>query len=249
MSTRPSGFWNFNLFDFFVGVISGLFAIGVFYSLYPVYVQSQIPDVDGLVLLLGILILSYVVGRLVQALARGIESILLGGQRKPFENELEDANGNQVYSLFLEKSQDFFDFELRDGEYERDKDLEGLFMMTRAYLTNSGISPRVERFHASYLLFLNLSFIFIVGAGAHLVELGLAVCGYVVLSVSTGSKALLAVLLVAASVLSYHQRVWYHDRMVKVMIYDFYADVVGSPDHINQFETGDKPGDGRDEEE
>lgn len=249
MSTRPTGFWNFNIFDFFVGVISGLLAIGVLYSLFPVYVQSQIPNVDGLVLLLGVLILSYVIGRLVQASARWIEWVLHGGQRKPFEAELEDANGNQIYSLFLERATEFFDFELRGDEEKRDKDLEGLFMMTRAYLTNNGISPRVERFHASYLLFLNLSFIFFVGAGAHLVELVLAVCGYIMLPVPLVTKVLLVGLLAAATALSYHQRLRYHDRMVMVMIYDFYADVVGSPDHVNQSQDHDEPDDAEEGEE
>jgi len=227
MSVSSSNIWNFDIFDFFVGVVSGLVTWLVIYTLNPEFVLSLFPNIDVLILVFFGIIISYILGRIVEQIARSLEGEILGKQ-KPFDHEMVETRNSkhgEVHEKFLKGSQKFFGLDINwDDEIKRVQGTNDLFMCLRSYLTTNNISTRVERFQVSYLLFRNLYFSFLLGTILHLAKLLLYFdSNGVSLDVPVQYPVSIFGFL-ALSYISYGQRVRYHQRMVKVMIYSFYSE-------------------------
>ena len=226
---------KFSFYDFFVNIVPGTVALLIFISLLPAQydAMSIVSDVS---LLSGsaFLILSYILGHLVQSIASPVDSwwmtksfqfwIMNKEDRLyPFENLLTKARENDNYVVarrFIECKDDFFEDNLTGGE---------LFLATHSYLWNHNIG-RMRRFQVLYTLFRSLWVLFLFGTGFYLVVFLVQWQEWYETVWTYKELLIIIVLLGISTVLAYLRRVKFHKKMAKTMIFDFYANVLSQND-------------------
>lgn len=226
MSTR-----SFSVYDFVVDIIPGALTLVLIASLLPAD-YTAIDRITEIGIFEGTLFLlvSYILGHLVQSVASPIDSwwmkrefqlwkIAKENRLYPFENLLAKAREDDDYvaaNQFLNRKGDFFDNDLSGGE---------LFSATQSYLWNHDIG-RMRRFQVLYTLFRSLWILFLTGTGLYLIAL-LAEGKESYQTVWNFSELLIICLLLGVStVLAYLRRVKFHSEMAKAMVFDFYANVL-----------------------
>lgn len=220
---------RFPLYDFLVDAVPGVVALLIFFSLLPM--SYDVPEVlGGMGLSQGVvlLIVSYVVGQLLQAIASPVDGKVIeadsrfakpAGLPYPFEYRLNEGADNQDFSLTEEVSDHL--------ETLFDSDLSGynLFSATQSYLWNHEIG-RMRRFQRLYTLFRGLYILFAIGGVLYTATIIAALCNVYTTTWSLLELGVITVLLMTASFLSYRRRVLYHKEMARSMIFDIYANVI-----------------------
>ncbi|MGQ3331247.1 hypothetical protein [Halorubrum sp. FL23] len=174
-----------------------------------------------------ILIISYVLGHLTQAVASPIDEWFIrrepfyaenAGLPYPFEHKLNqvDTDGGSVTHKVKTGLDEFFDPGLSGYE---------LFFATQSYLWNNDIG-RMRRFQTLYTLFRSLYFLLVVGGVLHWVGLIASVCGVYQSTWSPIELGILGGILLILAGIMYRRRVRFHKEMAKMMIFDFYANVL-----------------------
>ena len=220
---------RFPLYDFLVDAIPGVIALLIFFSLLPM--SYDVPGIlDGMGLSQGVvlLIVSYVVGQLLQAVASPVDEKVIetdsrlakpAGLPYPFEYRLDQRANNQDFSVTEEVS-DYL-------ETLFNSDLSGynLFSATQSYLWNHEIG-RMRRFQRLYTLFRGLYILFAIGGVLYIVTIVAALCNLYTTTWSLLELGVVTVLLMTASFLAYRRRVLYHKEMARSMIIDIYANMI-----------------------
>lgn len=178
------------------------------------------------------LIVSYVLGHLVQAVASPVDRWFTAWEPRvagsaglpyPFEHRLNhpsSTNAATVTKAVKDELEAFFDEDLSGYE---------LFFATQSYLWHNDIG-RMKRFQRLYTLFRGIYVLLFTGGILHLIGLAIAMVGFyqsIWTPVELGTLG--ASLLVLAGI-TYWRRVRFHKEMAKAMIFDFYANVLSQDD-------------------
>lgn len=224
---------RFTLYDFFVDIVPGAVALLIFFSLLPSQ-YDVLSIVSNTSLLSGavFLIVSYVLGHLVQAVASPVDRRFTAwepwiaesaGLPYPFEHRLNNPRSTSaptVTKAVKDELDDFFDPGLSGYE---------LFFATQSYLWHKEIG-RMKRFQRLYTHFRGIYVILCIGGVFHLIGLVLSIAN-VYQGIWTRSElGILGVSLVVLGGIIYWRRVRFHKEMAKAMIFDFYANVLSQDD-------------------
>lgn len=213
---------QFSVYDFFVRLVPGVIAVGLFlgglpanHQLHQIVVQAGITG--GLLLL----VVSYTAGHLVQAVASPIDTRLAKhcDYALPFEAELKgenDGNEASVRAQFSKRAPEFFGGDFSGGD---------LFSLTQSYLLNNGIG-RVRRFQALYSFFRSLWVLLCIVTVAYGIVSVLTCLNRYSPMWSLPSITGYSLLLAIGTYLAYLRRRKYHEEMAKTMIFDFYTNVL-----------------------
>jgi hypothetical protein len=213
---------NFGLYDLLVEIIPGSVSILLIASVLPtdtgyvrIFFQSGITQ--------GVLfiILSWIIGHFIQALASKIDSAVIERREhsKPFESKIQEADLDSeefsVQNSFLQNAYSTFDNELSNTE---------LFFIVQSYLWNTQLG-RMVRFQSLYTAFRSLWVLFAIGALVHVLLFAAPILNYPI-RWNHAELAVIVLSLVSAACLSYYLRLKFHREMVDAMINDFLADVL-----------------------
>lgn len=224
---------RFSLYDFFVDIVPGAVALLIFFSLLPAqYDVLSMMSSTSLLSGAAFLIVSYVLGHLVQAVASPVDRWFTAwepwvaesaGLPYPFEHRLNNpgsTNATTVTKAVKDELEAFFD-----------KDLSGyeLFFATQSYLWHNDIG-RMKRFQRVYTLFRGIYVLLFTGGILHLIGLAIAMVGFYQSIWTPVELGTLGVSLLVLAGITYWRRVRFHKEMAKAMIFDFYANVLSQDD-------------------
>lgn len=224
---------RFSLYDFFVDIVPGAVALLIFFSLLPAqYDVLRVMSNTSLLSGAAFLIVSYVLGHLVQAVASPIDRRFTArefriagkaGLPYPFEHRLNNpssTNAPEVTETVDEELENFFDSGLTG--YEK-------FFSTQSYLWNNDIG-RMRRFQRLYTLFRGIYVLLFTGGILHLIGLVLSITDIYQTIWTLTELAIIGVSLVVLAGITYWRRVRFHKWMAKAMVFDFYANVLSQED-------------------
>lgn len=223
------------LWDFIVDVVPGAVALLFCVTLLPAGVADRLLSAESIGLagsLVG-LITSYVVGTILQDVARRVDRGINPEDhsvRRAFKARMDRASDDDqrtVRRRFLHGALLFFD----DTEAERYEDVDEridvykLFDMVQSYLLDADIG-RLYRFMLLMHLFRSLYVVFLLAApGYVLVALG-DLLGVYPSALGWSWSLLVAVALLSLSALCYQERKFFQEEMIDSMISDFYSTVL-----------------------
>lgn len=224
---------RFSLYDFFVDIVPGAVALLIFFSLLPAqYDVLSVMSNTSLLSGTAFLIVSYVLGHMVQAVASPVDRWFTvrepwiaksAGLPHPFEhrlNNLDSTNAPEVTKIVDEKLDDFFDSSL--SEYE-------LFFATQSYLWHNE-TGRMKRFQRLYTLFRGIYVLLFIGGILYLIGLTLSILD-IYQSIWTPTElGVFGVSLLVLAGITYWRRVGFHKEMAKAMIFDLYANIFSGED-------------------
>jgi len=224
---------RFSLYDFFVDIVPGAAALLIFFSLLPAqYDVLRVMSNTSLLSGVAFLIVSYVLGHLVQAIASPVDRRFTAwepwiaessGLPYPFEYRLNNpgsTNAPAVTKAVKNELDGFFDSALSGYE---------LFFATQSYLWHNDIG-RMKRFQRLYTHFRGIYVLLCIGGILHLLGLVLSIAN-IYQSIWTRSElGILGVSLVGLAGIIYWRRVRFHKEMAKAMIFDFYSNVLSQDD-------------------
>lgn len=221
--------YNLSVYDFLVDLVPGVITILLAVSLLP---TESIEGVDIAEVTVGssvlIVVLGYVVGQLVQAVASLIDKqvYFLRREEYPFEQVLEEAPSDSVEEQFAESIEAFF-----VPDEAETNDLEGYeaFKLTQSYLWNHNIG-RGQRFQVLYTFLRSMWVILIAGAGLHFLGLLAVESGEYQLVWTSLQSTVIIVVLGVSGIIAYLRRLKYQNMMVDALIFDFYANVLTQED-------------------
>lgn len=224
----------FNLYDLLVDIIPGIIAILLIISLLPLdYNTERLLFASGLINVAVILIISYVIGHLIQAISSIIDSRLnrliynfinfLTSDNYhvkylyTFEDELnKKSKENSVKNYFIDRIDSFFGDDINDKE---------LFSVVQSYLWNNDIG-RSRRFQSLYTFFRSLWILFLFGTVSYISVFFLSILDDYNSIWSISEIIIIILILMICCILSYYRRVKFQNIMVKSMIVDFYTNVL-----------------------
>lgn len=224
---------RFSLYDFFVDIVPGAVALLIFFSLLPAQ-YDVLSIVSNTSLLSGavFLIVSYVLGHLVQAVASPVDGWITArepwiarsaGLPYPFEHLLNNpaaTNAPTVINAVKNELEDFFDEKLSGYE---------LFFATQSYLWHNDIG-RMKRFQRLYTLFRGVYILLFVGGALHLLVQVLSIADLYQSVWTPTELGVVGVCLIILAGITYWRRARFHQEMAKAMIFDFYANVLAQED-------------------
>lgn len=228
---------NFTFWDFLVDVIPGVVALLIAGSLFPrSYILRQLETVPnlGIVGLFVLVVVGYVVGWVVQAFSRRIDTRLMDylGHTKLMESyctKADEAREDDEWCFerrFVEGAQMFFD---HNGAEVYDDitdpfDPRTLKNLTQSYVLDNDIG-RMYRFKVLHVFMRSLYFLFGLGAVIHfllvILQLGLS-RGYVP-ALGTLESLGLAIFLTIGCLETYEMRKYLRTSMMRSMMGDFYS--------------------------
>ena len=237
--------WEFDIFDFFSYIVPGIIGILLLYPITPKRTLSEVMAINGTVLLVVLVLGGYIGGHFAHRLSDWLlPRLLIFSYEKEFDNTANKDDKNPVEIEFFEKAPDYLGITLPDvGESERGIRLSALYHTSKTYLlTHDDVgSGRVEKFYTLYELFHSLVSIFFVYGIIYLVWSVIPTITSVIVEISTISigysfhlpsigYAVVGVGLLWMARSAYHIAVIHRKNQIKVLITEFYTDVLIAPE-------------------